>query len=51
MPAPHGRAKDRWRSPVERVSNKLKRRRRAAISYDKNTEAYPGFVKLVLVKF
>ena len=51
MPAPHDRAKDRWRSPIERVSNKLKSRRRAAISYDKISKACLGFVTLALVEF
>ncbi|WP_371514785.1 IS5 family transposase [Brevundimonas denitrificans] len=49
-PAPHDRAKYRWRNLVERLFNKLKNWRRVATRYDKTRESYLGFVALASVK-
>lgn len=37
-PAPHDRAKYRWRNRIERLFNKLKNWRRGATGYDKTPE-------------
>ena len=49
-PAPHDRAKYRWRNQIERLFNKLKNWRRIATRYDKTKESYLGFVALASVK-
>ena len=49
-PAPHDRAKYRWRNLIERLFNKLKNWRRVATRYDKTREPYLGFVALASVK-
>ncbi len=38
-PAPHDRAKYRWRNQIERLFNKLKNWRRIATRYDKTKES------------
>ena len=48
-PAPHDRAKYRWRNQIERLFNKLKNWRRVATRYDKTAESYIGFVSLASV--
>lgn len=50
MPAPHDRAKYRWRNLIERLFNKLKNWRRVATRYDKTRESYLGFVALASIK-
>ena len=45
-PAPHDRAKYRWRNRIERLFNKVKNWRRVATRYDKTAESYIGFVSL-----
>lgn len=45
-PAPHDRAKYRWRNRIERLFNKLKNWRRVATRYDKTADSYIGFVSL-----
>ena len=45
-PAPHDRAKYRWRNHIERLFNKLKNWRRIATRYDKTADSYVGFVSL-----
>ena len=49
-PAPHDRAKYKWRNLIERLFNKLKNWRRVATRYDKTKESYLGFVALASVK-
>ena len=49
-PAPHDRAKYKWRNLIERLFNKLKNWRRIATRYDKTRESYLGFVALASVK-
>ena len=49
-PAPHNRAKYRWRNLIERLFNKLKNWRRVATRYDKTKESYLGFVALASIK-
>jgi transposase len=49
-PAPHDRAKYKWRNLIERLFNKLKNWRRIATRYDKTKESYLGFVALASVK-
>lgn len=49
-PAPHDRAKYRWRNLSERLFNKLKNWRRVATRYDKTKESYLGFVALASIK-
>lgn len=49
-PAPHDRAKYRWRNHVERLFNKLKNWRRVATRYDKTKESYLGFVAIASIK-
>ncbi|WP_078056106.1 transposase, partial [Pacificimonas flava] len=49
-PAPHDRAKYRWRNLIERLFNTLKNWRRVATRYDKTRESYLGFVALASVK-
>ena len=45
-PAPHDRAKYKWRHLIERLFNRLKNWRRVATRYDKTRESYLGFVAL-----
>ena len=40
-PAPHDRAKYKWRNLIERLFNKLKNWRRVATRYDKSKSSYP----------
>jgi len=49
-PAPHDRAKYKWRNLIERLFNKLKNWRRIATRYDKTKESYLGFVALASAK-
>ena len=49
-PAPHDRAKYKWRNLIERLFNKLKNWRRVATRYDKTKESYLGFVARASVK-
>jgi len=49
-PAPHDRAKYKWRNLIERLFNKLKNWRRVATRYDKTRESYLGFVALASIK-
>jgi transposase len=48
-PAPHDRAKYRWRNQIERLFNKLKNWRRIATRYDKTAQSYISFVGLASV--
>lgn len=49
-PAPHDRAKYKWRNLIERLFNKLKNWRRIATRYDKTKQSYLGSVALASVK-
>ena len=49
-PAPHDKAKYKWRNQIERLFNKLKNWRRVATRYDKTKESYLGFVAIAAVK-
>ena len=49
-PAPHDRAKYKWRHLIERLFNRLKNWRRVATRYDKTKESHLGFVALASVK-
>ena len=49
-PAPHDKAKYKWRNQIERLFNKLKNWRRVATRYDKTKQSYLGFVAIAAVK-
>ena len=49
-PAPHDRAKYKWRNLIERLFNKLTNWRRVASHYDKTKESCLGFVVIASVK-